>query len=30
VEDETEVPFVLDVGAISHFARIVEVDRFMH
>jgi hypothetical protein len=29
VEDETQVPFVLDVGAISHFAKVVEVERFM-
>lgn len=29
VEDETQVPFVLDVGAIAHFARLIEVKRFM-
>ena len=29
VEDETQVPFVLDVGAIAHFAKLVAVKRFM-
>ena len=29
VEDETQVPFVLDVGAIAHFAKLVEIKRLM-
>ena len=29
VEEETQVPFVLDAGAIAHFARLIEVKRFM-
>ena len=29
VEDETQVPFVLDVGAIAHFAKLVEIKRLL-
>ena len=29
VEEESQVPFELDAGAISHFAKVAEVERFM-